>query len=73
MLPLNVFSNNLNSVFKRNPLLNYDYDYDQLICYGELLSTTIISHFLNQSGLTTRWMDIRRSLKTDNTWREAQG
>jgi aspartate kinase len=53
------------------PTLNYDYDYDQVICYGELLSTTIIHHFLTESGIHNRWMDIRRSLKTDNTWREA--
>lgn len=56
----------------KTPTLNFDYDYDQVICYGELLSTTIISHYLNESGLTARWMDIRRSLKTDNTWREAR-
>jgi len=56
----------------KDPTLNYDYDYDQLICYGELLSTTIIGHFLNFSGLQTRWMDIRRSLKTSNQWREAK-
>ena len=56
----------------KDPTLNYNYDYDQLICYGELLSTTIISYFLNESGITTRWMDIRRSLKTDNNWREAR-
>ena len=70
---------NVNEVFEeltdrltREPTLNYDYDYDQLICYGELLSTTIISHFLNKSGVATRWMDIRRALKTDNNWREAR-
>jgi len=56
----------------KDPTLNYDYDYDQLICFGELLSTTIISHFLNFSEVSTRWMDIRKSLKTDNTWREAR-
>jgi len=56
----------------KDPTLNYNYDYDQLICYGELLSTNIISYFLNESGITTRWMDIRRSLKTDNNWREAR-
>jgi len=56
----------------KEPTLNYDYDYDQLIGYGELLSTTIISHFLNRSGLPTRWMDIRRSMKTSNQWREAK-
>jgi len=56
----------------KEPTLNYDYDYDQLICYGEMLSTTIISNYLNSSKVSTRWMDIRRSLKTDNTWREAK-
>ena len=56
----------------KEPTLNYDYDYDQLICFGELLSTTIISHFLNVSEVPTRWMDIRKSLKTDNSWREAR-
>jgi len=56
----------------KDPTLNYDYDYDQLICYGELLSTTIISHYLNLSDVPTRWMDIRKSLKTDNRWREAR-
>lgn len=70
---------NVNEVFEeltdrltREPTLNYDYDYDQLICYGELLSTTIISHFLNKAGVATRWMDIRRAFKTDNNWREAR-
>jgi aspartate kinase len=56
----------------KEPTLNYDFDYDQLICYGELLSTTIIDNYLNSSGVSTRWMDIRRSLKTNNTWREAK-
>ncbi len=56
----------------KDPTLNYDYDYDQLIGYGELLSTTIISHYLNLSDVPTRWMDIRKSLKTDNGWREAR-
>jgi len=56
----------------KDPTLNYDYDYDQLICYGEMLSTTIISHYLNHAGVSTRWMDIRRSLKSDNNYREAR-
>ena len=56
----------------KDPTLNFDFDYDQLICYGEMLSTTIISHYLNSAGVKTRWMDIRRSLKSDNNWREAR-
>lgn len=56
----------------KDPTLNFDFDYDQLICYGEMLSTRIIGHFLNLSGVATRWMDVRRSLKSDNNWREAR-
>jgi aspartate kinase len=62
----------LENRLSKEPTLNYDYDYDQIICYGELLSTMIIAHFLNHSGVKTRWMDIRRSLKSDNNWREAR-
>ncbi|MEN8203499.1 MAG: aspartate kinase [Bacteroidota bacterium] len=61
-----------NKRLQKEPTLNYDFDYDQLICFGEILSTTIISHFLTFSEVPTRWMDIRKSLKTDNTWREAR-
>ena len=66
-----LFSDLANRLAKE-PTLNYDFDYDQLICYGELLSTTIIGNYLNSSEINTRWMDIRRSLKTNNTWREAK-
>lgn len=62
----------LENRLSKEPTLNYDYDYDQIICYGELLSTGIIAHYLNHSGVKTRWMDIRRSLKSDNNWREAR-
>ena len=63
---------NLADRLAKEPTLNYDFDYDKLICYGELLSTTIIGNYLNNSEVSTRWMDIRRSLKTSNTWREAK-
>jgi aspartate kinase len=54
------------------PSLNYDYDYDQIVSFGEVLSTTIVAEYLVEMGLRARWMDIRRSLKSDNTYREAR-
>jgi aspartate kinase len=54
------------------PSLNYDYDYDQIVSFGEILSTTIVAEYLKLLGLRSRWMDIRRSLKSDNTYREAK-
>ncbi len=55
----------------RAPSLLFDYEYDQMVCYGELISTAIISAWLNQCGLRNKWIDIRESLRTDDTYREA--
>lgn len=55
----------------RTPSLDYDFEYDQLIGYGELISTKIVSAFLNKSGVKSKWIDIRFYLKTDNKWRDA--
>lgn len=49
----------------------YNFDYGQTVCYGELLSTTIISHYLNSIGLLNRWVDVRNLIRTDNHHREA--
>ncbi|MBN1133045.1 MAG: aspartate kinase [Bacteroidales bacterium] len=62
----------LSEQLEEEPALNYDYDYDRIICYGELLSSRIIAGFLNSSDIPVRWMDIRKSLKSDNTYREAR-
>lgn len=49
----------------------YDFTYDQIVHVGELLSTTIISAYLNENGLLNQWIDIRKVFKTDSTYREA--
>ena len=48
----------------------YNYDYDQTVCYGELISTTIVSHYLNSIGLKNKWVDIRQVVRTNNHYRE---
>jgi aspartate kinase len=53
------------------PVRGYDYYYDQLVCIGELLSTTIVSHFLNKNGVANVWMDVRDIIKTDDNFRDA--
>jgi aspartate kinase len=50
----------------------FDFFYDQLVSFGELLSTRIVSAYLNQSGLACAWIDARDVIRTDNTWREAR-
>jgi aspartate kinase len=52
--------------------LTYNFEYDQIVSYGELLSTRIIESYLRQQGISSTWIDIRKCLKTDNTYREAK-
>ncbi len=49
---------------------NFDFEYDQIVSLGELLSTQIISAFLNEQGHATRWADSRLLMRTDNHYRE---
>ncbi len=49
---------------------NYDYDYDRIVSFGEMLSTTLISGYLNVAGIENTWLDARRLIRTDDTYRE---
>lgn len=53
------------------PVRSYDYYYDQIVCAGELLSTCIISNFLNEEKINNTWLDVRDLLRTDNNFRDA--
>jgi aspartate kinase len=53
------------------PVREYDYYYDQIVCIGELLSTTIISAYLNEEGIRNEWVDVRDILRTDDNFRDA--
>jgi aspartate kinase len=57
--------------FKTNKSPDYNYVYDQTIGFGELISTTIISYYLNEIGLKNKWLDVRDYIKTDNYYRRA--
>lgn len=53
------------------PVKDYDYYYDQLVCTGELFSTCIVSHFLNEKGISNKWIDVRDVFRTDDDFRDA--
>lgn len=61
----------LEAFFKNNKSPNYNFVYDQVVSLGEVLSTTIVSHYFNHVGLTNTWLDVRELIKTDNTYRDA--
>lgn len=50
----------------------YNYNYDQVVSYGELVSTTIIAHYLNHLGTRTLWADARQLIRTDRHYREGR-
>ena len=52
--------------------INYDEVYDQLICYGELLSSLVVSEYLNFKGLSLAWQDARTVIHTDSDFRFAK-
>ncbi len=62
----------LNTTLLRNKSKQYDYVYDQVVSYGEIISTTIISEYLNFEGYSNFWLDARDLIKTNNVYRDAE-
>lgn len=51
---------------------NFNFHYDQIVSIGELLSTKIVSAYLNQCGVSNLWIDARNFIQTDNNYREGK-
>ncbi|AOW09069.1 aspartate kinase [Flavobacterium gilvum] len=68
----NTHFNDLEYFLAHNKSPNYNFVYDQIVSYGEIISTTILSHFMNFKGIKTEWVDIRNYIKTDSTYRDAE-
>ena len=62
----------LNWFLERNTSKRYNYVYDQIICFGELLSTKVVSAYLSKIGLENNWFDVRNFIKTDSNYRDAK-
>ncbi len=54
------------------PTHGFDFEYDQIVSIGEVLSTKIVSAYLNETGLKNKWIDVRGLIQTDNTYREGK-
>jgi aspartate kinase len=68
---LNSFFTEVEWLLHDKPVKDYDYYYDQVVCIGELLSTSIVSHYLNEIGIKNQWVDVRDILRTDDNFRDA--
>jgi aspartate kinase len=53
------------------PVRSYNYYYDQIVCIGELMSTSIISDYLQSEGISNDWVDVRDIFATDDQFRAA--
>ena len=45
--------------------------YDTIVAFGELISTTIISNYLNGHGVRNKWIDMRRAFLTEQRHKDA--
>lgn len=61
----------LNKFLTTNTSSDYNFIYDQIVGFGELLSTKIVSAYLNNIGIENQWIDVREYLKTDDSYRDA--
>lgn len=64
--------NELKVFFDRNKSPDYNFVYDQVIGFGELVSTTIVSEYLNEVNMKNNYLDVREFIKTDNYYRSAK-
>lgn len=63
--------NELNRFLQDNPSENHAYVYDQIVSFGELISSKIVSAYFEESGIQNTWLDVRECIKTDDNYREA--
>ena len=64
--------NEIEKILNEEPMDHYDFIYDQVVSFGEILSTKIVSAFLQDQGVENVWLDARKLVCTDNTYREAK-
>lgn len=62
----------LESRVKQTTSGNYHFEYDQIVSFGEILSTKIVTAYLLQEGVNAFWLDARKVVKTDHTYQEGK-
>lgn len=53
------------------PVRTFDYYYDQVVCCGELLSSSLVRLYLEEQHVRVKWMDVRDIIRTDDNFRDA--
>ena len=63
--------NGITRFLQTNKSKNHAFVYDQVVSYGELLSSKIISIYFLENGIENTWLDVRQFIKTDANYRDA--
>lgn len=61
----------LENFLNNNKSKDFDFVYDQIVSFGEIFSTIIISHYLNSIGVKNIFLDARQIIFTDDNYRYA--
>lgn len=62
---------NLRRFLENNKSKNHAFVYDQVVSFGEIISSTIISAYFSENGIKNTWLDVRQCIKTDANYRDA--
>ena len=64
------FKNELQLFLENNKSKDHSFVYDQVVSFGELISTTIISEYLFDIGIENKFLDVRTCIKTNTNYRD---
>jgi len=67
---ISLFFDDIESFLRRNKSPNYNFVYDQVVSCGEMISSKILSEYLNDIQFKNNWLDARDYIKTDSNYRE---
>ncbi len=65
------FYTELEKKLNTTPSHDFNFEYDQVVSFGEMVSTTIVSEYLNSRAIKNQWIDIRSCLITTDKFRDA--
>ncbi|MCD5968189.1 aspartate kinase [Riemerella anatipestifer] len=67
---ISLFFDDVQAFLRRNKSPNYNFVYDQVVSCGEMISSKILSEYLNSRNFSNEWIDARDFIKTNDTYRE---
>lgn len=62
----------LEKIISQKPEKDYDILYDEIVSYGELMSSLIFSEYLKIKGIDNTLLDARELIITDSNYRDAK-